>query len=438
MKFFLLLSMVCAFFAYAQNASAQTNPARTPDEAEQIAAIEARYPAESIAAIIDDKVVTTFDVRQRMMLMLISAGGRIPEEALPQLQQQALRDLIEEQLKLKEAAKFELEIQDKDIDSEIALMAAQSRLTPDQLAGELKRAGIELGTLREQIRATIAWPELVQGRYRSRVRVNEDEIEDTLDRMKEDASKEQYLVSEICIPLDDPARAQEYYQAGLQLIEQMRRGVPFSVVAQQFSACTSAAVGGDMGWVRTGELPPELDNAIRDLPTGAVTNPVPSEGAFVILAVRDRREAVIAGEATFKLAYVGVDKALGKEAAKRVAAELSGADACSGRALRIDLGAGVGYSLLENVTVGEIDETFRETIEDLVRGDTSPVIEKDGIYHAAYVCDKDEGLGLPSRETLENRIFSRQLSRIGQQYLRDIERESLVEVRLKDQLQLGG
>ena len=72
----------------------------------------------------------------------------------------------------------------------------------------------------------------------------------------------------------------------------MRGGVPFSVVAQQFSACTSAAVGGDMGWVRAGELPEELDQAIRDIPIGAVTNPVPSQGAFMILALRDKRAAV--------------------------------------------------------------------------------------------------------------------------------------------------
>ena len=396
------------------------------------------YPKEAVAAIVNDTVITTFDVRQRMRLMVVSAGGRIPPDAMAQVQQRALRDLIEEKLKLQEAKKFDLEINDREIDGEIAGVAAQSNMTPQQLEVALAKDGISISSLRDQIRSSIAWPELVQGRFRSRVRVNEDEIDATLERMREDASKEQFLVSEICIPVDDPARAQEYYQGGLQLIEQMRRGVPFSVVAQQFSACTTAAVGGDTGWVRAGELPPELDSAIRELPAGAVTNPIPSEGAFMILAVRDKREAVVAGEPTFKLAYIGIDEATGKNAALQAVDKLSGADACSGRALRIDLGAGVGVALLENVTLETVDERFRDSIDGLERGDTSGMIEADGAYHAAYVCDKDEGLGLPSRETLENRIFSRQLSRIGQQYLRDIERESLVEVRLKEPLDLSG
>jgi len=436
-RFLLAASIACSTFLVA-GLVAGSGAAQT--EQAQRAEVPATYtgPTEAIAAIINDSVVTTFDVRQRMRMMIMSAGGQIPVEAMPQVQQQALRDLVEEKLKLQEAARFELKIEDKEIDAEMARIGAQSNLTTEQLGELLEQRGISTRTLRDQIRASIAWPELVQGRFRSRVRVNDDEVEDTLSRMREDASKEQFLVSEICIPIADPARSQEYYQGGLQLIEQMRRGVPFTVVAQQFSACTSAAVGGDLGWVRAGELPPELDDPIRTLPTGAVTNPIPSEGAFMIMAVRDKREAVIAGEPTFLLAHATVPVSAGKNAARTAFEKLSIADACTGRALRIDLGEGVAVSLLENMTLGSIDPRFREFFEDIERKDTSPLIEADGAYHAAYVCDKDEGLGLPSREALENRIFGRQLSRIGQQYLRDIERESTVEVRLKEQLPLSG
>jgi len=438
MRFLNAISAACLIFLPGNIAHGQTTASPAKEDQEVVGG--QRYPSGSIAAIVNDSAITTFDVRQRMQLMIISSGGRIPPDAMPQVQQRALRDLIEEKLKLQEAKEYELEIDDDDINSEIAGMAAQSNLTQAQLEEALEQDGISINSLRQQIEASIAWPELVQGRFRSRVRVNKDEIEDTLKRMREDASKEQFLISEICIPVDDPARAQEYYQGGLQLIEQMRRGVPFAVVAQQFSACTSAAVGGDMGWVRAGELPPELDEAIRELPAGAVTNPIPSEGAFMVLAIRDKRQAVIAGEPTFKLAHASFDGALGKNAALLAAEKLSGADSCSGRALRIDLGKGVGVTLLENVTLEFIDPRFRETIDGLHRGDTSALVEADGAYHAAYVCDKDDGLGLrlPSRETLENRIFSRQLSRIGQQYLRDIERQSMVEVRLKEPLSPNG
>ena len=395
-------------------------------------------PASEVAAVVNDSVVTTFDVRQRIKLMLISSGGQIPADAMGQVQAQALRDLIEERLKLSETDKYEVEVSEGEIMEELSMMAAQSNISTNQLLETLQGAGISVNSLKEQVKSQIAWPQLVQGRYRDRVRVSEDEIEDTLDRMREDASKEQFLVSEICIPVDNPAQAQQYYEGSMQLIEQMRRGVPFAVVAQQFSACTTAAVGGDLGWVRAGELPEELDNAVRNLPTGSVTNPIPSEGAFMILAVRDKRDATIAGEPTFTLAYASADESLGNASAHAALDKIQAAEVCSGRALRIDMGKGVGYALLENVTLDKIDPRFRPFIEDLKRGDQSPVIEADGAYHAAYVCDKDEGLGLPSREAIENRIYARQLGRISQQYLRDIERDSMVDIRMKNLLQPNG
>ncbi|WDI31673.1 peptidylprolyl isomerase [Hyphococcus flavus] len=428
MRFFSICSVGCILFLANLTAYAQQQTTREGLTSDEVVA-RSGVPASAVAAVVNDAVVTTYDVRQRMRLMLISARGQIPPEAFPQLQAQALQDLVEEQLKIQETDQFEVTVPEREVDQELTVMAAQSNISLSQLLESLKQTGISEQSLRQQVRTDIAWPQLVQGRYQDRVRVSEDEVETTLERMREDANKEQFLLSEVCIPVDNPSQAQQYYQGGLQLIEQMRRGVPFAIVAQQFSACTTAAVGGDMGWVRAGELPPELDTAVRELPVGSVTNPIPSEGAFMILAIRDKREAVVPGEPSFTLAYAGADASMGGNAARAALEKIKTAEICSGSNLRIDLGEGVGYSYLENVTLGQINEKFRPFIEDLSRGDQSAVIEDGGYYHSAYVCDKDEGLGLPSRDALENRIYSRQLSRIGRQYLRDLERESMVDIR---------
>ena len=437
MRFSVVSSVVCGLLlslsqGYAQ--APETPEKLNPDEV----IARSGVPPSAVAAVVNEDVVTTFDVRQRIKLMLISSGGQIPADAMPQVQAQALRDLIEERLKLQEAKEFDLEVTDAEISEELSMMASQSNVSLNQLIQTLESTGVSVNSLKEQVRSQIAWPQLVQGRYRDRVRVSDDEIDNTLQRMREDASNEQFLVSEICIPVDNPAQAQQYYQGSMQLIEQMRRGVPFAVVAQQFSACTTAAVGGDLGWVRAGELEEELDQALRTLPPGSVTNPIPSGGAFIILAVRDKREAAVAGEPTFTLAYAAADASMGNAPAHAALEKLVTAEVCSGGSLRIDLGPGVGYALLENVTVDRVNERFRPFVEDLERGEKSTVIEADGAYHTVYVCDKDEGLGLPSREALENRIYARQLSLIGEQYLRDAERNSMVDIRLRNLTQPNG
>jgi peptidyl-prolyl cis-trans isomerase SurA len=394
-------------------------------------------PTSAIAAIVNDKVITTHDVQQRVRLMILGSGGAITQAMLPQVQQRALRDLVEEQLQFLEAERFEVKIEDKEVDEEFRNLAAQNGITPQELELKLKAAGISIEGVREQMRAGILWPRIVQGRFRNRVRIKDEEIEETLNRMRDEATHEQYLVSEICIPVADPSQAQELYQGSLNLIEQMRKGVPFAVVAQQFSACTSAAAGGDLGWVQAGELPAELDRVLKQIPVGAVSNPIPSEGALMILAVRDKREAQAAGEETFTLAYAGAPQSMGREAARTALEKLATAEACGG-SLRQDLGPGVGVALLENIRMSSIDERFRDAIDGVGRGQLAPITEADDAFHAIYVCEKDEGLGLPSREAIKDRAYGRELSRLAQQYLRDLERKALVDIRLKTEVAPSG
>jgi peptidyl-prolyl cis-trans isomerase SurA len=432
-----LFKSTCLSLAAAAAASAPgwaQAPAPASAKAENRQGLPASYqgPASAVAAIVNDTVITTFDVEQRLRLMILSSGGRVTPQMLPRLQQQAVRDLVEEQLKLQEAKKFELEAPDSAIEAELRDMAAQSGLSAEQLEHALKLDGVSISTLKTQIAAGIVWPELVRGRYGKRARVKDEEIDQTLERLREDATQEQLLVSEICLPVPSPDLAQSYYQGGLQLIEQMRKGVPFAVVAQQFSACTTAAAGGDMGWVRAGELPVELSEAVRELPPGAVTNPILAEGAFMIMAVRDKRAAVQQGEKSWTLAYAGAPVSMGRAAARAALEKLATSQACvGGRTLRQDLGAGVGVAIIENAPLGAIDERFRGAVEALRRGDMSDPVEADDALHVFYACEVDEGLGIPSRDAIEDRLYGRHLQRIANQYLRDIERKSAVDIRLE-------
>ncbi len=416
-----------ASLALCSFAAAQTPPSENRE------GLPAGYtgPASAVAAIVNDKVITTFDVQQRMKLMIISGGGRITPQMLPQLQRQALRDLVEEQLKFQEAKEYDLKPDEGEVDGELRRMAAQTGLTADQFANVLSLEGVSINTLKDQITASIVWPRLVQGRYGKRVRVDQDEVETTIERMRSDATQEQYLISEICIPVPSPDQAQAYYEGGMQLLDQLRKGVPFAVIAQQFSACTTAAAGGDMGWLRAGELPPDLDAAVRELPVGAVTNPIPSDNAFMILAVRDKRAAVKQGEKSWTFAYASTPLSTGRAAARTALEKLKTAEPCAGgRALRQDLGAGVDVALIENATLSMIDERFKPAVENLSRRELSEIVEADDALHVLYACEIDEGLGIPSREAIEDRLYSRQIERIAQQYLRDVERKSTVDIRL--------
>ncbi|MGV6801763.1 MAG: peptidylprolyl isomerase [bacterium] len=384
--------------------------------------------SESVAATVNDHMISTFDVRQRMRLMLLTSGGRIPESAMPQLQQRALEDLIEEKLKTQEAERLEFDIDPSEVSNELGRIAASSRITPQQLEQQLISQGVAPVTVEEQIHARLVWQRLVAAKYRSRVRVSEDEIDDVLDRLRKDSSNEQFLVSEICLPAEDPSKVEEVRQAGMQIIQQMQNGAPFGALANQFSVCSTAANGGDLGWVRSGELTPELDQVLKQMKKGTVSIPTAHEGIVYIFAMRDKRAAATAGTPTYQIAYASAPLSIGEAAARTAFAKFKKSNACHGGELNIDLGADIGFSTLPPLPASEVEAPFRSVMASLERGETSEPIANGNYYHTMMLCEKDEGLGLPSRAKVKDRLSSQQLSLLSRRYLRDIRRDSSVEI----------
>ncbi len=204
---------------------------------------------EGIAAVVNDQPITTLDVRDRMRLIISSAGVQPTEEMLARIQDQAIRGLVDETLQLQQAAEFDLEVEEAEVDDAIADIATRSGATVQEVEDDLAASGIDINTLRQQVKAEIAWQILVSGRYRSRIRISDQQIETALDRYIQSASQPQYRLGEIFVEIT-PQGGEERAVGIIQTIyDQLRQGAPFQAVAQQFSDAASASAGGDTGYL---------------------------------------------------------------------------------------------------------------------------------------------------------------------------------------------
>jgi peptidyl-prolyl cis-trans isomerase SurA len=401
-----------------------------------LAAATAQGPqtmGDAVAATVNDQPISTFDVQQRVLLMMITSGGGIPEGAERQFQEQALRDLVEEELKRQEVEEFGIQVPDEEVIGELARIAASGGGSIDTLAADLQRSGIAIETLQEKIRVDNAWETLIRGRYRSRVNITEGEIDDMLSEMRAEQSAEQYLLSEICLPVSNEAERERIYNVGMQMLGQMQQGVPFQALAQQFSVCPSAARGGDLGWTRLPEVEEPVAEVLRQLGEGNVSTPIEVENGQVLklVAMRAKREAAEKGDPSYELAYAAVPKGLysRREAQERLS-RLPVTNACNAEGLSTDLGEGIGVELIQMVPISAIREPYQDTLLDMKRGDISPLLESTEYYHMVYVCEMDEGLGLPRRRTVKNKLMGNQFQLLSRRYLRDVERDSDVDIRL--------
>lgn len=383
--------------------------------------------AEGVAAIVNDKVISTYDVRQRATLLLASSQIQPTAETQQRAAQQALRDLVDEELQLQEAAHYEINISDDQISNTLNQIAQQNNTNATDLQRQLAAAGINPNTLRNQIRADIAWRRLISGRYGTRVRISPLEVTETQARIAASATRAQYQISEIFLAAEGEREIAEAESNAQRLLQEMQRGAPFPLVARQFSAAPSAAAGGDLGWITAGELRPELQAIVDRLAPGQVSMPVRTPEGVYIVALRERREGRQIETQTRVIL-----RQISAPSASRAQLERARARVENCESLTTAVGSVPGQEITDLGVSNESDlsDTVRQQIAGINRGQASPITVAGDRVSMLVVCDRaTSSEGVPSREEIENRLYEQELAMLSQRYLRDLRREATIITR---------
>ena len=421
--------------APAQPASAAGTLNPAAEEAPQRAAAAPQFRlSDGIIATVNDRIITGYDLRQRMLVLMAMTQVQPTEENIGAIQQQALNDLIEQHLQAAEIAKFEqLKITDQEVDEEIAGMAREAGTTPANYLAFLEQGGIRIPPFREQLRTEIGWRDLVGGRFRDRAKVSRAQVEQTMRQMTESATKPQYLVGEIYIEANRVGGMQEAMNGARQLVQQMIQGAPFMAVARQFSAAPSAARGGDAGWVVQGTVQPALETAMEALAVGQLSNPIPVDGGVYILYMRDKRSGAATSLVQMKQVMIELPETASEAevaAATQRLEALRGGLTCDNilqraRAEQGMLGADLGESDVANLL-----PQFQQVARSADVGTVSSVVRTPLGLHVLAVCGRRlGGPEAPSAQQVESRLQNQNYAMLGRRYLRDLRADALIEIK---------
>ncbi|HYD18665.1 MAG TPA: peptidylprolyl isomerase [Patescibacteria group bacterium] len=242
-----------------------------------------------IAAIVNDEAITFSDIRNRMHLYMLTMPPNPPPEALKKIEQQTLARLIDERLQMQEAKRLGITVEEAQVESGLAQIANQNKLDAQAFEQKLAAAGVKVSTMQDKVRAEIAWGMVVRRKLRPQVTISETEIDKEVNRLQRDSGKTEYQVAEILITAasaetDNLARV----KAG-QVVEQLHKGAPFSMIAKQVSQAPGASQGGDLGWLQEGQLDPALDAALAQMEPGQVSAPIKTAKGYHILFLRQKR-----------------------------------------------------------------------------------------------------------------------------------------------------
>lgn len=396
---------------------------------------------QGVVAIVNDNVISSYDLQQRVLLLVATSGVQPTAQNTPQFEQEAVNELIDEALEMQEVRraekdqKFKIVADDDAVNRRIDEVAQQSPYkTGARLLEAFGNAGIEPATFRAQVRADISWQDWMHGRYGgSRLKISPAQVNAVVSEIEAQASKPQYLLGEILIDADHAGGMPQAEAAGAQLVTQLQGGAPFTQVARQFSSASTAATGGDAGWLSEAELPAELRPVVEQLRTGELSKPISAQNGVYILLLRDKRagatsELISLKQAAISLPPDAAPQAVAEAQRKLVALRTELKDGCDGleaRAAKVD---GVVAGDLGEADMKDLKPEFRDAVQSLTPRQVSQPIRTDAGLHLIAVCGRRQaGVNIPPTDEIEARLKEQEISLISKRSLRDLRNSATIE-----------
>ena len=404
--------------------------------------VPAAEPVEKIVAVVNDEAISEGDLNNRIRLAMVAANYPNTPEVREKLVPQVLKALIDDQLRIQEARRLKLTVDKEEIAAELKQTADSNHQTVAQLKDALAKEGVPFSTLERQTMAQISWRKVVQKEIRHRIEVTDEEIESAYTKMLAAVDKQQYLVAEIFLAVDNPNEDGRVKAFADNLEQQIRQGASFGKLAQQFSQAAGAAQGGDMGTVQDGELPDELNQALHTMEPGTISNPIRTQGGYHILLLRAKGDALAGdpaeAEVHLKNVLVPFTKQPTKEDLPRLTAEAAKVGASLPNCAAIDekgkrdgLGGDLGKPG-QMTKIGTMARGIASVVASLqVNQMSQPIPTNDGMMMFMVCARKDPPKRKPpTKEQIGNQLYIERLDMQQQRYLSDLRTSGFVDVRV--------
>ena len=396
---------------------------------------------QRIAAIVNDELITAYDLESRIRLVIFST--RLPNtvDTRRRISSQVLRTLIDERLQMQEAKRRNISVSRRDLQRAKETIEKQNRLPKGGLEQVMKQNGIPLESINEQLRTGIAWSKLIGRRLRPRITIGEDEIDESLERIRSRQGQAEYRLSEILLTVDSPDQEANIRRTAERITDQVKKGARFNAIARQFSQSATAAVGGDLGWQHESELDDTLRQVVGRMGKGSMTSPIKTVAGYRVLLLRDVRKIAQSEAKPITLDLRQIFLPLPRQSAPSdIEAQIDlakivrdTASSCSDfSTLAKEVGSPRPPSL-GKFALKDLSPAIRQVVKDIPAGKISdPLKMPDGVM-VLMVCNRDGGtsvIKLPKRDEIADRLMNERMSLGARRYMRDIRLSAVIDVRV--------
>ena len=243
-----------------------------------------------IKAKVNNEIITNLDIKNEKNY-LIALNPKLKNLENNKLERYAIDSIINEKIKKIEIEKY-FEISEDEVVVANILRDLYSNIGISDLnefKNYLKNNSIDINQVKKKISIEIAWNEYIVKKFRYAIKIDEDKIKEKISNIDKSNILENFLLSEIIFTLTSKDNLENKYN----LIKNSISNIGFEESAKVFSLSDSKNNGGNVGWVYKSQLSKKIVEKIENLEIGQFTDPIPTQGGFMILKLLDKKNEKI-------------------------------------------------------------------------------------------------------------------------------------------------
>jgi peptidyl-prolyl cis-trans isomerase SurA len=250
----------------------------------------------AIAAIVNDDVVTLYEVNREAQLVIRETEKKSPldDATRSQIRRTVLERVVEKKLIEQKIKELNIKVTEEEIRQSIEDIKKQNSIpSQEALVSALAGQGLSFDQYRAQMQEQIEKLKLVSVEVRDKIHVSEVEKREFYDantlKFTEDDS---YRARHIFFKTNEKASADDIKRSmtsALMVLAEAKSGRDFIELAKTYSEDPAARKdGGDLGLFKKGDMQPELESAIIAMKPGEVSELVYTPIGFHIIKLEER------------------------------------------------------------------------------------------------------------------------------------------------------
>lgn len=130
----------------------------------------------SIKVLVNDDPISDYDIEQRERFLALTTQ----RQPSPELKKESTDLLIDERLQMQQGRQLSVSVSEEDVNAVLEGMASKNNLDVAGLTTALGKAGVNIKTLKDRIRAQLTWQDVVRRKFRHEVQVGDVDVDRAL------------------------------------------------------------------------------------------------------------------------------------------------------------------------------------------------------------------------------------------------------------------